>query len=95
MTTEQRVRRSGGPVLVYTTSKVRRQAEVLLPGRVVETEVSRAIAAGAVEGGRDGGFVFMDEWGVVARYAKTPRRFGGTRRAWLVTSLARKRGDAR
>jgi hypothetical protein len=83
-------------VLVYATNSALEQSRRLLPaGAVLETLVTQAVAEGTVTGASDGGFVFIDDHGIVVRYAKVPRRYGGSRRAWLVTNVARKRGGSR
>ena len=71
-------------------------AERLLPpGRCIECEVEKAAVAGAVAGGSGGRFLFLDGVGLVVRYARVPRRLGGRSRAWLVTSVARRRRASR
>jgi hypothetical protein len=63
-------------------------ARRLLPSAtVLKVAVERVMLAN----GNGGGFIVIDEQGVVCRYARVPRSLSGTRRAWLVTSVARRR----
>ena len=75
-----------GP-LVYAERRARRQAERLLPGRCVETEVAKEIMAGNVAGGR-AGLVFHSDKEWVAKFERRPGRLRPSPRAWVVTDLS-------
>ena len=76
--------------LVYSTPKARERALKLLPrDAVLEVEVGKAIAAGDVNAGQGGGFVFGERW--VARVARTNGRLRERPRSWLVVDVEPKR----
>ncbi len=73
-------------VLVYSTPRARERAACLLgPGRVLEVEVARAILAGDVLAGRDGGKVFGENY--VATCRRVPGQLRARPRAWLVIAV--------
>ena len=70
-----RIDQKGSPrPLVYGTPSVLRASEKLMPGRVLEFEVGCAIRSGKVTASERGGFVFLDELGLVASVARVPGR---------------------
>jgi hypothetical protein len=76
--------------LVYATRGARAQAERLLPGRIIENLVERAILDGRVSCGSHGGYVFDPdgkEW--VAEVKRQPSRLNDRRRAWVITAVRR------
>ena len=77
----------GRTPLVYSTPRARRQAERLIPGRVVENLVQSAIAAGRVSAGQTGGLIFDASRRWVAVCERVPARIQANRRAWLITEV--------
>ncbi len=72
--------------LVYSTPKARERALKLLPrGAVLEVEIARAIRAGDVLAGRDGGKVFGENY--VATCRRVPGQLRARPRAWLVIAV--------
>lgn len=86
--------RRRGP-LVYASQRAREQARRLMPGRLLEREVERAIVRGDVDASQRGGFVFLDELGVVARCVREPGRVRPSPRAWTIVHVAAHRGRSR
>jgi hypothetical protein len=76
-----------GAPLVYTTARARRQAERLLPGRVVENVIAEQILAGNVLSYPTGGVVFDARRRWAAHCERIPGRIRPAPRAWLVTDL--------
>jgi hypothetical protein len=73
--------------LVYATAGALAAARRLLPaGVVLEREVAEVISRSSV-----GHFVFLDEYGVVARCVRTPGRFRPRPRSWTVVAVERNR----
>jgi hypothetical protein len=87
-------RENGGRrVLVYATRTALEHATRLLPdGTVLEVEVARAITRGDVDASQKGGFVFLDEHGLVARCIREPGRLRPRPRSWTVVEVAKHRG---
>lgn len=75
--------------LAYATATALRQAESLLPGRVLENAIEAEIAAGNCTSGTTGGIIFdsSKKWVAVARFI--PARIQAGRRAWLVHEVRR------
>jgi hypothetical protein len=83
------------PPLVYATPTALGQARRLMPGRLLERDVERAIVRGDVHASQQGGFVFLDELGVVARCMREPGRVRPRPRAWTIVHVAAHRGRSR
>jgi hypothetical protein len=71
--------------LVYATLAAQRAAEEVLPGKVIEVEVERAIEAGRLVGGPSSGRVITDGWRALV--VRSRGRRDPTRWAWLVTDV--------
>ena len=71
--------------LVFASSTALAHAERVLPGRVIEVEVSRAIVAGAVTVKRGVGYVWGDGW--KATCVRVPGKRRPRPRGWLITGV--------
>jgi hypothetical protein len=78
------------PLVSATTSSPDRAPALLPEDACPEREVEKGVAAGKAAARGGGGYVFLDEHGLICRFATVPRRLGGKRRAWLVVAVERR-----